>query len=50
MVWQKVTENDPTEKTFHVGLTRKTPGGDVTSIVSCRGKVLSFDQGRQKQL
>ena len=43
MVWQRVTENNPSEKTLHVGLTRNTPG-DVTSIVSCRGKVLSFDQ------
>ena len=43
MVWQVETENDPGQKSLHVGLNRGTPG-DVTSIVSCRGKVLPFDQ------
>ena len=39
MVWRVVTENDPREKSLHVGVTRGGNPGDVTSIVATRGKV-----------
>lgn len=44
MVWRVVAENDPREKDLHVGVTRGSSPGDVTTIVATRGKVLSHFQ------
>ena len=47
MVWRVVAENDPREKDLHVGVTRGSSPGDVTTIVATRGKVLSHFQEPQ---
>jgi len=43
MVWKIVSENNPKEKTLHVGDNREDPG-DVTSLISCKGRVMAYDQ------
>ena len=43
MVWKIVSENDTSEKTLHAGESRQIPG-DVTSIASCLGRVMTYDQ------
>ena len=42
MVWRGGTENDPREKSLHVGVTRGSSPGDVTTIVATRGKVMAL--------
>ena len=44
MAWEKVTENDPSERTLHVGENRGPEAGEVTSIVTARGRVMAYDQ------
>ena len=44
MAWEKVTENDPSEQTLHVGENRGPEAGEVTSIVTARGRVMAYDQ------
>ena len=39
MVWRVVAENDPREKDLHVGVTRGTSPGEVTTIVAAWGKL-----------
>ena len=43
MVWKIVSENDPRDKTLHVGDNRPDPPGDVTSLALCRGRVMAYD-------
>ena len=44
MGWEKVTENDPSERTLHVGENRGSVAGEVTSIATARGRVMAYDQ------
>ena len=39
MVWRVLTENDPLEKDLHVGATRGSSPGEVTTIVAAWGKL-----------
>ena len=46
MVWRVVSQNDPHEKDLHVGVTRGSSPGDVTSIVAAWGKVIALTEVR----
>ena len=44
MGWNKVLENDPSEKSIQWGKDVRQQPGDVTSIVACKGKVTTYEE------
>ena len=43
MVWRVLAQNDPREKTLHVGVTRGSPG-EVTTVVAAWGKLTPLEE------